>query len=74
MEQRFVIAWKAKYRDGIGKGKKLLTREEAEELASELNRDYPEFEHTVAPANSSSEELAATPGAPEMPELGDQAA
>lgn len=52
MEKSYVIAWKAKHREGAGRGKKLLNREEAEQLAAELNRDYPDFEHTVAAADA----------------------
>ena len=52
MEKTYVIAWKSKHGDGAGLGKKLFSREEAETLAAELNRDYPEFEHTVAESGS----------------------
>ena len=45
MENTYVIAWKSKDEPRFGQGKKLLTREEAELLADELNQDYPAFIH-----------------------------
>jgi hypothetical protein len=45
MENTYVIAWKSKDEPRFGQGKKLLTREEAEQLADELNQDYPAFIH-----------------------------
>jgi hypothetical protein len=45
MERTYVIAWTSKTRPSAGQGKKLLTREEAEQLASELNHDHPNFVH-----------------------------
>ena len=45
MERTYIIAWKSKIRPSAGQGKKLLTREEAEQLASELNHDHPNFVH-----------------------------
>ena len=53
MEKMYVIAWKSKQGEGAGTGKRLFSRDEAERLVEELNRDYPDFEHTVAPADSS---------------------
>lgn len=57
MENTFVIAWRSKSEPRWGQGKKLFTREEAERLADEMNRDYPGFIHE--PLN-----LAATEPAP----------
>ena len=45
MQNTYVIAWKSKDEPRFGQGKKLLTREEAERLAEELNQDYPAFIH-----------------------------
>lgn len=45
MENTFVIAWKSRTEPRWGRGKKLLTREEAEALAAELNEDHPAFFH-----------------------------
>ncbi len=52
MERMYVIAWKARTGERTGRGKKLMGRQEAETLATELNRDYPEFEHEAVPAES----------------------
>jgi len=46
MEQTFVIAWKCTTTGSRGQGKTHFTREEAETLAKELNKDYPTFVHT----------------------------
>lgn len=54
---RYVISWKSKVNGRIGTGSKLFTREEAGQLAEELNREYPEIEHDVR--ESSPEEVAA---------------
>ena len=54
MEQTYVICWKTRDNERAGQGKKLFTREEAEALAEELNRDYPNFIHEaihIAAAN-----------------------
>src|SRR5262245_44711755 len=45
MNNRYIIQWKSKVNGRSGKGTKFFTREEAEELAAELNREYPEIEH-----------------------------
>jgi hypothetical protein len=47
MKNTFVIAWRSATSERAGRGKKLMTREEAEALAYELNRDYPAFIHEV---------------------------
>ena len=44
-ENTYVIAWKKKSGAEFGQGKKLLTQEEAEQLASELNQEHPDFLH-----------------------------
>ncbi len=45
MDNTYVIAWKSLNEPRMGQGKKLFTREEAEDLAAELNEDYPAFIH-----------------------------
>ena len=45
MERTYVIGWKSKEEPRFGQGKKLFTREEAEQLAAQLNADYPAFFH-----------------------------
>jgi len=52
MENTYVIAWSSKLRGSCGQGKKLLTREEAEQLAEVLNQDYPDFVHEPLKLNS----------------------
>lgn len=38
-----------------------MSREEAEDLASELNADYPEFEHSVAESEAEGRPIAVMP-------------
>lgn len=64
MENTYVIAWKSKSEPCFGQGKKLLTREEAETLADELNQDYPSFVHTALNLSPTAAEIPA----PEVPE------
>ena len=68
MKNTFVIAWRSatSERSGrgtalllgdaaaTGRGKKLMTRQEAETLAAELNQDYPAFIHEVVDTQSGS--------------------
>jgi len=59
---KYVIQWKSKVNGRAGRGTKLFDREEAERLVAELNREYPQIEHEVSPAQT--ESTAATPPAP----------
>lgn len=59
MEKTFVISWRSKSEPRWGQGRKLFTREEAEALADEMNRDYPAFVHE--PLNLAASEPAAQP-------------
>ena len=45
MQPTYVIAWQSKSRGSVGRGKALFTREEAHQVAEELNRDHPTFHH-----------------------------
>ena len=45
MEKTYVIAWKSRSSASFGQSKKLFTREEAEQLAEELNQTHPNFIH-----------------------------
>jgi hypothetical protein len=54
MENTFVIAWKDKTGERRGRGRKLLSKDEAEELAKELNREYPNFIHEAVNTDSES--------------------
>jgi len=47
MKRSFVIAWRSATSERSGRGKKLMTWEEAEALSAELNQDYPAFVHEV---------------------------
>jgi hypothetical protein len=59
MENNFVIAWRSKSEPRWGQGKKLFTREEAQALADEMNRDYPAFFHE--PLNLAASETTPAP-------------
>jgi hypothetical protein len=64
MNKTFVIQWKSKVNGRAGRGTKLFMKEEAERLADELNREYPQIQHEaieVQPAR------AETPLATPMP-------
>jgi len=45
MNKNYVIRWKSKINGRTGMGTTLFAKDEAEMLAGELNRDYPDFEH-----------------------------
>lgn len=45
MKQTYAILWNSKNSERSGRGKKLMTLEEAEALAAELNLEYPAFHH-----------------------------
>ena len=45
MEKTYVIAWRSRSSASFGQSKKLYTREEAEQLAEELNQTHPNFIH-----------------------------
>ena len=45
MSSTYVIRWKSKVNGRAGRGTKCFERAEAERLAEELNREYPQIEH-----------------------------
>lgn len=45
MKQTYAILWKSQNSERSGRGKKLMTLQEAEALAAELNLEYPAFHH-----------------------------
>jgi len=45
MRVNYVIRWKSKVNGRAGKGTKTFTGGEAEQLATELNQEYPQIEH-----------------------------
>jgi hypothetical protein len=47
MSSTYVIRWKSKVNGRAGRGTKCFEHAEAEHLAAELNREYPEIEHEV---------------------------
>ncbi len=47
MSSTYVIRWKSKVNGRAGKGTKQFERTDAERLAQELNREYPQIEHEV---------------------------
>jgi len=47
---------------GIGTGKKLFNKEDAERLATELNSSYPDIDHEAVPAVAAVEPALAAPG------------
>jgi hypothetical protein len=54
----YVIQWRSKVNGRAGKGTKEFDRAEAEQLAKELNKEYPQILHEpiVAPPKSEVEE------------------
>ena len=56
------IHWISSANGRIGKGTKVLEKEEAERLVTELNRDYPEIDHEavlLAPTSVPAEPVSA---------------
>ena len=45
MENSYVIKWSSIDKTRFGQGKKMLSAEEAIQLADELNQEYPNFIH-----------------------------
>ncbi len=62
MSKHFIIQWKSKVNGRAGKGTKFFDREEAERLAAELNRGYPDIQHEPLPAESPGLTLGAPRG------------
>jgi hypothetical protein len=50
MSVSYVIQWKSKVNGRAGRGTKQFERREAEHLAEELNREYPDILHEVVKA------------------------
>ncbi len=48
MSNKYVIRWKSKMNGRTGQGTKFFEREEADRLAEELNREYPQIHHEIA--------------------------
>ena len=58
MNNSFVIYWKSKVNGRTGRGTRQFSRDEADRLAEELNREYPEIEHEAVKADSAHVPLA----------------
>jgi len=58
-----IIHWVSSVTGGIGSGKKLFEKEEAEQLAVELNSSYPDINHKAVPAVPPAEPRIAPPEA-----------
>ena len=60
MNKKCVIKWKSKVNGRAGRGTKLFDRAEAQRLAEELNREYPQIEHEAVDAASLPQPTAAS--------------
>lgn len=70
MTKNYVIQWKSKVNGRAGRGTKVFSREEAEQLVLELNREYPQIEHEVLEVQPQAPESGeATPEGDERPAL-----
>jgi len=61
MNNSYVIQWKSTVNGRAGRGTKRFDKDEAEKLVEELNREYPQIEHSAIPAV---DEPVAEPAAP----------
>ena len=65
MTKTYVIQWKSKVNGRAGRGTKLFTREEGDQLVQELNMEYPQIHHELY----NTEGRATTEALPAPPEL-----
>jgi hypothetical protein len=65
MSSTYVIRWKSKVNGRAGRGSKCFEHQEAERLAEELNREYPEIEHEAVKMNPQMAEQASAEDKPE---------
>ena len=65
MSSTYVIRWKSKVNGRAGRGTKCFERTEAERLAEELNREYPQIEHEVVKMTAQMAEQASAEEKPE---------
>jgi hypothetical protein len=54
MTTMYVIRWRSTINGRAGKGSKLFSHEEAEQLVEELNHEYPQIQHEVVEAQEAS--------------------
>jgi hypothetical protein len=64
MNNSYLIQWKSKVNGRKGRGTKLFDRAEAERLVEELNREYPQIEHSLLQVQP---ETPPTPAEPAVP-------
>ena len=65
MSSTYVIRWKSKVNGRAGRGTKCFERSEAERLAEELNREYPQIEHEAVKMTPQMAQQASTEDKPE---------
>jgi hypothetical protein len=65
MSVAYVIQWKSQVNGRAGRGTKQFERHEAEQLAEELNREYPDILHEVVKAMPETEREAEPEQEPE---------
>lgn len=51
MEKNYIIAWKSLANGRVGRGKNIFPEEQARQMAAELNREHPGFDHVAVPEN-----------------------
>ena len=57
MRNRYVIQWKSTVNGRAGRGTKVFDRVQAERLADELNREYPQIVHEAVIAQPKAQSL-----------------
>ncbi len=63
MSDRYIIQWKSLENGRCGRGSKVFSRQEAEELVEELNLQFPQIQHElVRTGHGEAVELGANPG------------
>jgi len=67
MSRTYVIQWKSLVNGRSGRGAKLFDRQEAEDLAGELNREFPQIRHEAVKSSSEPQIPEASPDT--VPEL-----
>ena len=55
MSNTYVIRWKSLVNGRSGRGAKLFSRQEAEDLVEELNREFPQIQHEAIKSSKESE-------------------
>ena len=56
MSKNYVIQWKSKVNGRCGRGTKIFEKSEADQLAAELNQEYPQIDHEVVEAQAEESE------------------